>query len=321
MDNKENNDIAVMQEVLRAEANSMLNMADKLDNECEKVVDLIMGLKGRLIISGMGKSGHIGNKMAATLASLGTPSFFVHPGEASHGDLGMITADDAVIAISNSGESKELGDLIAYTKRWSIPLISISKNAESTLGEASDYHLNLNYDKEICPMGLAPTTSTTLTLALGDALALALLTRRGFGKDDYGNFHPGGKLGSAVLRNEKVMHDNYDLPLVALGSQMTNAIEVMSEKALGCVGVIDENDKFVGMITDGDIRRHITDIMSKTVNDVMTINPTTTTREMLAGEGLAIMNDKEITSLFVLDDNGKTIGIIHMHDYLKKGVM
>ena len=317
----ENNDIEVMQDVLRSEANSMLQMADNLEGECIKVIDVIMGLKGRLIISGMGKSGHIGKKMAATLASLGTPSFFVHPGEASHGDLGMITADDAVIAISNSGESKELADIIAYTKRWNIPLISVSKNADSTLGEASDYHLNLNYDKEVCPMGLAPTTSTTLTLALGDALALALLTRRGFGKDDYGNFHPGGKLGSAVLRNEKVMHDNYDLPLVALGSPMTKAVEVMSDKGLGCVGVVDESGKFTGMITDGDIRRNIVNIMSKTVNEVMTVNPITTTKQMLAGEGLSIMNDKEITSLFVLDDDGKAIGIIHMHDYLKNGVM
>ncbi len=314
-------DISVMQEVLRAEANAMLNLADNLDDECDKVIDLIMDLKGKLVITGMGKSGHIGKKMAATLASLGTPSFFVHPGEASHGDLGMITKDDAVIAISNSGESKELGDVIAYTRRWTIPLISISKNSDSTLGGASDYHLNLNYDKEVCPMGLAPTTSTTLTLALGDALALALLKRRGFNKDDYGNFHPGGKLGSSVLRNDKIMHDSYDLPLVSFGTPMTEAIEAMTEKKLGCVGILDGDGIFIGIITDGDIRRNVENIMKKTVDDVMTKNPITTTKEMLAGEGLAIMNDKEITSMFVVDDIGKPIGIIHMHDYLKNGVM
>lgn len=316
------NDIEIMKETLRSEAQSMMQLAESLGSECEQVVDVLMNIKGKVVISGMGKSGHVGKKIAATMASLGTPSFFVHPGEASHGDLGMISSNDAVIAISNSGESKELGDLIAYTRRWKVPLVAISKNPESTLGAAADYNFSLTYDKEACPMGLAPTTSTTLTLALGDAIALALLERKGFNKDDYGNFHPGGKLGSAVMRNEKIMHDNYDLPLVQTGSSVKEGINMISEKQLGCVGVIDNEEKLIGIITDGDIRRHLDqDIMNKSVDDIMTRNPVTTTKSMLAGEGLSIMNDKEITCLFVIDAENKPIGIIHMHDYLKNGVM
>lgn len=313
--------LELMQKVLRDEAKEMLHCADTLTNECDKIVDLIYNIKGRLIITGMGKSGHVGKKMAATLSSLGTTSFFVHPGEASHGDLGMITEEDAVIAISNSGESKELGDIIAYTRRFSIPLISISKNADSTLGKSSDYHINLNYEKEVCPMGLAPTTSTTLTLAIGDALAVALLKKKGFSPEDYSKIHPGGKLGASLLRNEKIMHDSYDLPLVPLGTLMTEALEIMTEKSFGCVGIIDNEGKLIGIITDGDIRRHIIDINKKTVDEVMTKNPKTTTKQALAGKGLALMNEKLITSLFVVDEENKPIGIIHMHDYLKNGVI
>ncbi|MCT4575318.1 MAG: KpsF/GutQ family sugar-phosphate isomerase [Alphaproteobacteria bacterium] len=315
------NDIKIMKETLLEEANAMINLAETLGEECSKIIELILNIKGRLIITGMGKSGHIGKKIAATLASTGTPSFFVHPGEASHGDLGMITSNDAVIAISNSGESKELGDIITYTRRFSIPLISISRNSESTLGKAADYHINLNYEKEACPLGIAPTTSTTLTLAIGDALAVALLKRRGFSAEDFGNFHPGGKLGAALIRNEEIMHDDYDLPLAKEDTPMNKVIEIMSNKKMGCVGIVDNNNKLVGMITDGDIRRHVEDIMNKTAKDIMTANPITTTKSCLSAEGLAIMNNKSITALFVVDEANKPIGIIHMHDYLKNGVM
>jgi len=316
-----NNDLEEIRRVLKEEASEMVNLADSLGEECSEIVDVLLNTKGRVIISGMGKSGHIARKIAATMASTGTTAYFVHPGEASHGDLGMITQDDSVIAISNSGESKELGDLIAYTRRFDIPLISISKNKNSTLGKAADYHLNLTYNDEACPLSLAPTTSTTLTLALGDALAIALLKRKGFSANDFGNFHPGGKLGANLIKNGEVMHDDYELPLIKENSLMPEAIEVMSKGSRGYVGIIDDEGKLIGIITDGDIRRNVNDIMSKNASEIMTKNPITTQKETLAAEGLKIMNAKKITALFVVDDNHKPIGVIHMHDYLRKGIM
>jgi len=319
-----NNDLEEIRRVLKEEASEMVNLADSLGEECSEIVDVLLNTKGRVIISGMGKSGHIARKIAATMASTGTPAYFVHPGEASHGDLGMITQDDSVIAISNSGESKELGDLIAYTRRFDIPLISISKNKNSTLGKAADYHLNLTYNDEACPLSLAPTTSTTLTLALGDALAIALLKRKGFSANDFGNFHPGGKLGANLIKNGEVMDDKYQLPLITEDTAIPEAIKIMSDlnrENPGYVGIVDSEGKLIGIITDGDIRRHINDIMNKRASDVMTRNPITTKKEILAAEGLKIMNAKKIAALFVVDENNKPIGIIHMHDYLRKGIM
>lgn len=318
----ENKDIISAKRTIDKEIEALRIMESELDETLTKALDVMQYTKGRVIVTGMGKSGHIGNKIAATLASTGTPSFFVHPGEASHGDLGMLTKDDVVVAISNSGETKELSDIILYCKRYGIPLIAITKNPDSTLGKTGDIVLKLPDDGEACPLGLAPTSSTTATLVLGDILAVRLLERKGFSKTDFRQRHPGGKLGSFLQKVSDLMHKGSEMPLVKEATSMQDALLEMTSKMLGCVGVTDENGKLIGIITDGDLRRCLTpDVLNKKASDVMTRNPKTTGPDVLAAEAVNLMNNtgKGITQLFVVDE-GKPVGIIHLHDCLRAGV-
>jgi arabinose-5-phosphate isomerase len=306
--------------VLTAEGDALKALADTLDETFVRATHAVMGCKGRVIVTGMGKSGHVARKIAATLASTGTPAHFVHPGEASHGDLGMIVAEDVVIALSNSGEATELTDLIHYTRRFSIPLIAITAKASSSLGSAADITLQLPPVPEVCPMGLAPTTSTTMMLGLGDALAVAVMESKGFTAEDYRNFHPGGKLGKMLLRVRDIMRKGEEMPLVAAEDAMTHVLVVMTEKSLGCAGVIDASGKLVGMITDGDLRRHMKgDFLTRPASDIMNKTPTTVPPQILAAEALALINDKKRTQLFVTE-NGKPVGVIHIHDLLRAGI-
>ena len=286
-----------------------------------KALDLMQNAKGRIIITGMGKSGHIGKKIAASLASTGTPSFFVHPAEASHGDLGMITEDDVVIAISNSGESKELVDILNYCKRFGITLISITKNTDSSLGKAGDITLLLPNNGEACPLGLAPTNSTTATLVLGDIITVSLIERKGFSKSDFNDRHPGGKLGSILQRVSDLMHTGEDMPVLHQNSGMQNVLLEITSKRLGCVGFINDEGILTGIITDGDLRRCLSArIFDEKAVNIMTKNPKTISPDTLASEALNIMNTKKITNLFAVDDNNKPIGVIHIHDLLANGV-
>lgn len=291
------------------------------DGSLSQALDLMENASGRIIITGMGKSGHIGRKIAASLASTGTPSFFVHPAEASHGDLGMITEKDVVIAISNSGESKELIDILNYCKRFGIPLISVTKNPQSSLGKAGDIVLKLPDNGEACPLGLAPTNSTTATLVLGDILTVAMLERKGFSKEDFNERHPGGKLGSILKRVADLMHVGSEMPVLSEKSDIQTALLEMTSKRLGCVGFVDDNGNLTGMLTDGDLRRCLN---AKTLNQdaylIMTKNPKTISKDALAQEAIKLMNDKKITNLFVVE-NGKPIGVIHIHDLLSSGTV
>ena len=286
-----------------------------------QAVDFLLNCKGKVIVSGMGKSGHIANKMAATFASTGTPSFFIHPGEASHGDLGMITKDDVVILLSNSGETKELKDIIYYCKRFEIPTIGIIRRAESELTKASTVALVLPAIPEANSVN-APTTSTTMMLALGDALAVSLIDAHGFNSEKFGVFHPGGKLGSNFLKVKELMRSGKDIPLVTEAQKMPEILFEMTSKHLGCAGVIDSLGILLGIITDGDLRRHISDdFLEQNALEVMTKNPITTNPSTLAVEAIAIMNKKSITSLLVLDEQKKVVGILHLHDCLRSGVV
>lgn len=316
----ENQDLLSAKRTIDKEIEALRMMEKELDGNLAQALDLMQKTEGRVIITGMGKSGHIGSKIAATLASTGTPSFFVHPGEASHGDLGMVTEKDIVIAISNSGETKELSDIILYCKRYGIPLISITKNPDSALGKAGDILLKLPNDGEACPLGLVPTSSTTATLVLGDILAIALLERKGFSKTDFKKRHPGGKLGAFLQKVADLMHKGDEMPLVSEDANMKDAMLEMSSKMLGCVGIVDKNQQLLGIITDGDLRRCMCDnILSRKAVEVMTRNPKTITADLLTAEALGIMNEKHITQLFVLDHQAP-VGIIHLHDCLKAGV-
>jgi arabinose-5-phosphate isomerase len=312
--------LAAAQRVLTQEADALVRLARELDDRVERALDILAAVTGRVIVTGMGKSGHIARKIAATFASTGTPAQFVHPAEASHGDLGMVTPADAVMALSNSGETLELADIVSYTRRWSIPLIAITSNAVSTLGAAADVTLPLPKVGEAGSMAIAPTTSTTMMLALGDALAVALLERKGFSAEDFHALHPGGKLGQKLLRVADLMHVGKELPLVSVESGMQEAILEMTAKTYGCVGAIEAGGLLVGIITDGDLRRHMNvDLMHRTVREVMTAHPRTIRAGALAAEALHLMNEKSITSLFVLED-GKPVGIVRLHDCLKAGV-
>ena len=314
-------DIASAKRTIDREVEALRMMESQFDENLTKALDMIQETKGRIIVTGMGKSGHIARKIAATLASTGTPSFFVHPAEASHGDLGMVTNDDKIIAISNGGESRELSDILIYAKRYGIPLIAITKNPESTLGKAGDIVLKLPDDGEACPLGLAPTSSTTATLVLGDVLAIALMERKGFSKTDYKQRHPGGKLGAILQKVSDLMHKGDDMPIVGEDTPMQEALLVMTSKMLGCVGIIDNDGKLVGIITDGDLRRWLTsDVLNKKVSEVMTKNPKVVSPDILAAEALNIMNNtgRGITQLFAVQD-GKPVGIIHIHDCLRIG--
>ena len=320
-----NADIESAKRTIDREVDALRLIESEMDENLTRALDLIQSTKGRVIVTGMGKSGHIGQKIAATLASTGTPSFFVHPAEASHGDLGMLTTDDVVLAISNGGESKELSDILIYCKRYGIPLISMTKNPDSTLGKAGDILLKLPDAPEACPLGLAPTSSTTATLVLGDIVAIALMERKGFSKSNYKQRHPGGKLGAILQKVSDLMHTGDEMPLLDEHAALRQIILTMSSKMLGCVGIVDEEGNLSGMITDGDLRRAMVnsadnDLFSKTAVDIMTRDPKTTSPDILVAEALNIMNTtgKGITQLFVVDGK-KPIGIIHMHDCLRAG--
>ena len=314
-------DLAVARRVIRAEIEGLEQLSHTLDTAFGVALDLCAAARGRLIVTGIGKSGHVARKIAATLASTGTPAQFVHPAEASHGDLGMIGVDDAILALSNSGESAELADIIFYSRRFKIPLVAITGGRGSTLAEAADVVLPLPAAAEACPMGLAPTTSTTMMIALGDALALALLERKGFSSADFQRFHPGGELGRRLLRVGEIMHTGAAVPLVSPAAPMSEAILVMSAKSFGCVGVSDADGRLVGVITDGDLRRHMDDrLLARRVGDVMHRNPKTITAAHLAAEALGLMNRFAITALFVVDDSLRPAGFLHLHDCLRAGV-
>jgi arabinose-5-phosphate isomerase len=285
-----------------------------------ETIEALRAKNGRLIVAGIGKSGIIGRKIAATLASTGTPSLFVHPSEASHGDLGMITECDALLVLSNSGETTELADLIAYAKRFRVPLIAITSRAKSTLARAADVAMILPKHEEACPHGLAPTTSTTMQLALGDALAITLLQHRGFGPEQFKQFHPGGKLGAQMTFVHEVMHGGTELPLVPCGSKMSEALVEMTSKRFGCVGVVDDAGRLAGVITDGDLRRNMTaDLVSQVTDQIMTRQPVTIEPKALASTALATLNERKITTLFVVE-NERPVGILHIHDLLRIGV-
>lgn len=317
-----NDDIACAKRTIDREVDTLRMMENELDASLSKALDLMQNAQGRILVTGMGKSGHIGRKIAATLASTGTPSFFVHPAEASHGDLGMFTEKDVVLAISNGGESRELSDILVYCKRYGIPLIAMTKNPDSSLGKAGDILLRLPDNGEACPLGLAPTSSTTATLVLGDVLAVCLMERKGFSQIDYKKRHPGGKLGAILQKVSDLMHTGDEIPLIGEDASMQEAMLTMSSKMLGCVGITDNDGNLIGIITDGDLRRCMSsDILTRKAEDVMTRNPKVIAPDVLAAEALKTMNNtgKGITQLFVTQDN-KPIGVIHIHDCLRVGV-
>jgi arabinose-5-phosphate isomerase len=315
-------DLAVGRRVIRAEIDGLRQLGETLDGAFGGALDLCIGASGRVIVTGIGKSGHIAHKIAATLASTGTPAMFVHPAEASHGDLGMIGAGDVVVALSNSGNSAELADIIAYSRRFTIPLIAITGDPRSILAEAADVVMLLPAAAEACPIGLTPTTSTTMMLALGDALAVALLERRGFSTEDFQLFHPGGAIGRKLLRVGDLMHTGDAVPLAVLDTAMSEAILVMTAKSFGCVGVCDDGGRLVGVITDGDLRRHMDDgLFSRTAAEIMHPGPKTIGAAGLAAEALGVMNRFAITALFVVDEAGRPTGFLHMHDCLRAGVV
>ena len=309
---------------LNAEKKALDLLTQNIDDAFVAAAQKIYSLKGRVIVSGMGKAGHIGKKVAASLASTGTPAFFVHPAEASHGDLGMLTQDDLLLCLSNSGESKELFDIINYSRRFGIFLVAITSIPESTLGKAADIVLRIPDKKEApeaCPFNMAPTTSMISALAMGDALTVALMNMRGFTKELYHDRHPGGKLGNVLLKVQDVMAKDDAIPVVSSGISMADALIIMSKKMLGCLGILDHENHLIGMITDGDLRRHMSpDLMNKKVDEVMNPNPTTISGDLLGSEALNIMHTKKITNIFVLDDDRHPIGLIHMHHLLQAGV-
>lgn len=316
--------IQVGQRTVDIERDAIAAMHDKIDDQFYLACQAILACTGRVIVTGMGKSHHIGGKIAATLASTGTPAFFVHPGEASHGDLGMITKSDVVIAISYSGSSSEILMLLPLLKRMGIPLISMTGKADSPLARAADFRLNVCIDAEACPLDLAPTSSTTCTLVMGDALAVALLEARGFTAEDFAFSHPGGALGRKLLvKVEDLMHSGSQIPKVGRDTSLPAALVVMTEKGLGMTTVVDDDGELLGIFTDGDLRRsvdHGIDINHAKIEQVMTGKPKTIHKDMLAAEALGLMEDKKITAL-VVEENHQAVGIIHMHDILRAGVM
>jgi len=312
--------------VLKTESEAISTLIERLDQSFYQACDMILGCDGRIVVTGMGKSGHISNKIAATLASTGTPAFFMHPGEASHGDLGMITADDLVIALSNSGETSEITLLLPLLKRLGIPLIALTGKPHSTIARVADINLDVSVDKEACPLGLAPTSSTTASLAMGDALAVAVLEARGFTEEDFALSHPGGNLGRRLLlRVSDIMHTGDAIPLVPTDSNLEQTLLEMSDKGLGVAGVIDPaNRKLVGIYTDGDLRRtfeKMPDINIAQVKDFMTSNPVTIEADRIASEALKVMHDRKINALMVIDQAGMVEGALNMHDLLRAGVV
>ena len=311
---------ATAQRVIKLEAEAVARLADELGDEIAASVDLILSAKGRVICLGMGKSGHIARKVAATFASTGTPALYVHPAEASHGDLGMITTDDVCLILSNSGETSELADVLTYAKRFSIPIIAITKNADSTLGRKSEVVLRLPDAPEACMIGRAPTTSTTCSLALGDAIAVALMEYRGIKEDAFLSFHPGGKLGAQLLPVAALMHTGAALPQVAPDTPMTDVLIEMTAKGFGIAAIVDTDDELTGVVTDGDLRRNMDNLMSHIASSIGSRNPRTIGAQALASEALAMMHENAITSVLVTDDQGRLNGLIHIHDCLRAGV-
>lgn len=323
-------DLDYARQIINLEAKGVLKLNDILNDAFLKAIDAMESIKkngpsGRIIVSGVGKSGHIGRKVAATLASTGTPAYYVHPGEASHGDLGMVTENDVVLMFSNSGENAELSDLIFYTRRFSIPLIAVTSNPDSTLAEHADVKLVMPKVPEACPNGMAPTTSTTMMITLGDTLALVLLKRMGLSKEQYKVFHPGGKLGQKLLTVAEMMLPREDMAIVAPETKMDKTLIVMTEKNVGSVVVESADQKVAGIITDGDLKRHMgPDLLQKTASDIMSAGPKSITPRSLAAEAIDIMLNKfaqPITSLLVVDENQKLAGIIRIQDCLKAGIV
>ncbi|MCE5194976.1 MAG: KpsF/GutQ family sugar-phosphate isomerase [Nitrospiraceae bacterium] len=320
------NIIEIAKKVLKTEADAVLALRDKLDSNFEKAVEIIYTSKGKVVVTGMGKSGLVGKKIAATMASTGTPAFFMHPAEASHGDLGMVTSDDVVIAISNSGETNEIAGLIPFLKRFNVSLITMTGNSGSTLSKAADANLDVSIKEEACPLGIVPTASTTATMAMGDAIAVALLTKRGFKEEDFASFHPGGSLGKKLfIKVKDLMHTGDALPIIAPDKSMIKAVFEISSKRLGVTIVADKNQKLLGIITDGDLRRGIEKwgkpFFDMKAEEVMTKNPKMITEDELAVKALSIMEERSITSLAVPDEKGKVVGIIHLHDILRQGIV
>ncbi len=314
-----NVDIESARRVLRTEIEGLEALTESLDDNFSQLIDKLESVKGRVIVSGMGKSGHIARKIAATLASTGTPAMFVHPGEASHGDLGMITLDDAVILLSNSGETAELNDIINYCKRFGIYLVGVVRRETSALVDTADIAFVLPEIQEASPVG-APTTSTTMMLAWGDALAVALLEHNGFTKEHFNVLHPGGRLGNRFIKVESLMKKGDELPVVDGEAPMSDVLPEMTAKSLGCALIVDGDGGLAGIITDGDLRRHMDEITDRTAADVMTENPRTINQDCLATEALGIMNQHSITSLCVVDDDKKLSGLLHIHDILRAGI-
>ena len=313
-------DLSVGRRVLDLESAALQALGGALDQTFVDALEVLGTVSGRIIVTGMGKSGHVARKMAATLASTGSPALYVHPGEASHGDLGMITKQDAVVALSNSGNTAELGDVVAYCRRFGIPLVAITARADSALAGDANIALILPKVDEACPMGLAPTTSTTMMMALGDAVSIALLERKGFSSHDFQMLHPGGSLGHQLLRVADVMRGKDEMPLCDPETRMADAILTMTNRTFGCIGVTDDSDRLVGIITDGDLRRHMaSNLLELTADDVMTRSVKTIGAHALAAEALGVMNDNNITSLFVVEDD-RPKGIVRMHDCLRVGI-
>ncbi|MCL5062428.1 MAG: KpsF/GutQ family sugar-phosphate isomerase [Nitrospirae bacterium] len=320
------NILDIAKRVLKIEADAVSALTEKLNSNFEKAVEIIFNSKGRVVVTGMGKSGLVGKKIAATLASTGTPAFFMHPAEASHGDLGMVTADDVIIAISNSGETEELVGLIPFLKRFNVGLISMTGNHDSTISKTADAALDVSVKEEACPLGIVPTASTTATLAMGDALAVALLIKRGFKEEDFAFFHPGGSLGKKLfIKVKDLMHTGDALPIVSPDILMIEATVEISSKRLGVTIVADNDNKILGIVTDGDLRRGIEKwgkpFFDMKAGEVMTKNPKTVSEDELAVKALSVMEKHSITSIVVPDDNGRARGIIHLHDILRQGIV
>ena len=318
----DNADLAVARRVLATERAGLDALAALLDDSFSQAVEVMSRAHrgGRVVVTGMGKSGHVARKIAATLASTGAPAQFVHPAEAAHGDLGMVTADDTLLAISNSGETPELAHIIGYAKRRAVPVVAITRQRDSALARAADVVLVLPDSEEACPLNLTPTTSTTVTMALGDALAVALLERIGFSHEDFKLRHPGGKIGSRLIKVAAIMHGGDALPLAAADVPMADALIIMTSKSFGCIGLVDQAGRLAGIVTDGDLRRNMgPDLLARPARAVMTAAPKTITGDMLAQQAISIMNEQSITSLFVVEDD-RPVGIVHIHDCLRAGV-
>jgi arabinose-5-phosphate isomerase len=315
-----NSFVTAAKKVLKTEADALVKLQDDLPIDFSDLVKLILKLTGRVIVSGVGKSGHIGSKIAATLASTGTPAYFVHATEASHGDLGMITAQDLCLLISNSGETIEMFDILTHARRFGIPVATMSSNCESTLVKTADFKLCLPMAEEACPIGMAPTTSTTMMLALGDALAVALMEAKSFNAENFKVFHPGGKLGAKLMTVGQLMHKNDIMPLVKTETSMKETLLTMSSKGFGIAAIVDEIGCLVGVITDGDLRRHIDDLLVKNAGDIASLSPITVAEETFVVDALNLMQDRKISVLIVTSADSRPVGIIHIQDLLRVGV-